>query len=241
MLIRGSTSSAELSELVTRAHSLDGCELRRHVLRTCESCHIRYIHYKGSKDAEKEIPQLNKEFVPNDLDCILPDDGFNMDQFLHCLHRHGFECEAAYNLDRGYLLVLDQHRLPFTIDLISSGMASIFQRYSIVDMDVNNLCIGKDCKRALGMRSDLTRNNLKSPSTLETIVENIKQKHFTVLHEYDIENRVERMVKRGWTQVAAKPNNEYEYSPLMGPTHPIWWQLIVHSTCYILIGFGLLI
>ena len=39
VLIRGSTSSAELSELVTRAHSLDGCELRRHVLRTCESCH----------------------------------------------------------------------------------------------------------------------------------------------------------------------------------------------------------
>jgi hypothetical protein len=173
---------------------------------------ITYIHYEGSRDVEKRIPQLNKEFVPNDLDCILPGNGFDMEQFQHCLRRHGFQCKAACNLDRGYLLVLDEHRLPFTVDLISSDMASVFQRYSIVDMDVNNLCIGKDYKRALGMRSDLTRSNLMYPITLETIVENIKQKHFTVLRKDDIKNRVEKMVERGWTQVEAKASDESKQS-----------------------------
>ena len=56
VLIRGSTSSAELSELVTRAHSLDGCELRRHVLRTCESCHKQYYQVYGPQDYQFDYP-----------------------------------------------------------------------------------------------------------------------------------------------------------------------------------------
>ena len=111
---------------------------------------------------------------------------------------------------RGYVLLLDEHRSPFTMDLILADSALKFHKYRLLDVDVNNLFVEKDYRRALGMCSDIIRSKEKL-SDLETIVENIKNKRFTILREFDIDDRIEKMTERGWTQMDTETEDEYQH------------------------------
>ncbi|CAF2918580.1 unnamed protein product [Rotaria sp. Silwood2] len=137
------------------------------------------------------MPHLNKEFVPNDIDCDLPDNDFNIDQFLECLH---------------------ENRSPFTMDLILADSAWKLHKYRILDIDVNSLFVEKDYTHGIGMCTNLIHSKLGSLGDLETVVKNIKNKRFAALRDYDIEDRIKQMLKRGWTHLETEIEDEYELS-----------------------------
>lgn len=55
----------------------------------------------------------------------------------------------------------------------------------------------KDYLHGLGMRYDLTDNRLQKSAHLDTVVQNIQNKSFTVIRQYDIEDLIEKMMERG--------------------------------------------
>ncbi len=60
---------------------------------------------------------MNKKFVPNDIDCFLSEEDFNIDHFLKSL---------------------DEHRSPITMDLISIRGGLKFRNSRSLDIDVKN-------------------------------------------------------------------------------------------------------
>jgi hypothetical protein len=173
---------------------------------------ITYDRYHDKQNGAQRLPHLHKEVVPNDIDCYLPDNDFDIDQFLKSLRKYGIECTVICKIWRGYVLLLDENRSPFTMDLILAHSALKLHRYRILDIDVNNLCVEKDYQRSLGLRTDLIPSKQKYLVDLETIVDKIKNKRFTVLRDFDIEDRIEKMTIRGWTQISTESEDEYEHS-----------------------------
>ncbi len=55
----------------------------------------------------------------------------------------------------------------------------------------------KDYPHRLGMRYDLTDHRLQRSAHLDTVVQNIQNNSFTVIRQYDIEDRIEKMTERG--------------------------------------------
>jgi hypothetical protein len=162
---------------------------------------ITYTDHSDDNNDEQRIPHVNKAFVPNDIDCDLPDDGFDIDQFLDYLRKYDIECGVLGEIQHGYVLLLDEHRSPFTMDLVSAHSAYKFYKHGAIDMDVNSLYVEKDDRRSLGIRYASNRTQLPSPCDLETIVKNIQDKKFKVLLTNGIEDRIQKMTNRGWTQV----------------------------------------
>ncbi|CAF4777106.1 unnamed protein product, partial [Rotaria sp. Silwood2] len=100
------------------------------------------------------MPHLNKEFVPNDIDCDLPDNDFNIDQFLERLRKYEIKCKVCCKIWRGYVLLLDENRSPFTMDLILADSAWKLYKYRILDIDVHSLFVEKDYTHGIGMRTN---------------------------------------------------------------------------------------
>jgi hypothetical protein len=149
---------------------------------------ITYTDHCDGINDEQRIPHVNKAFVSNDIDCDLPDDGIDINQFLDYLHKYDIECGVLGEIQHGYVLLLDEHRSPFIIDLVSAVSAYKFYKHGVVDMDVNNLYVEKDYRRSLGIRYDSNSTQLSSPCDLETIIKNIQ-------------DRIQKMINRGWTQL----------------------------------------
>ena len=156
---------------------------------------LKWISYR------KDLPFINKEVIPCDLDCHLPTGVyFDIEKFLDELHRYGIECEV-FREDWRYILLLDKNAKtgPFTVDLIEPHVGLT---HDLIDFDVSNLCLEKDYPRELGMRVDIAASPYSID--LEAIVNNIKNKRFRVLRPIDEENmeeRIEKMGSRGWKQI----------------------------------------
>jgi len=177
-----------------------------------------WIEYQNNKNGVS-IPYINKEVVPSDLDCHLPlNMYFDIDKFRDELYKFDIICTVKRE-DWRYVLLIDENAPtgPFTMDLIEPHVALTHDR---IDFDVSNLSLEKDYPREIGMRIDIT----KSPHSiqLETIVENIKKKHFQVLRPIDklVKDRIEKMILRKWTQIGEP--NDYIPSP-----HPKHYALLV--------------
>ncbi|CAF3241159.1 unnamed protein product, partial [Rotaria sp. Silwood2] len=155
------------------------------------STRLTYTSCYDNKNGQQQMPHLNKEFVPNDIDCDLPDNDFNIDQFLERLH---------------------ENRSPFTMDLILADSAWKLYKYRILDIDVHSLFVEKDYTHGIGMRTNRIHSKLGSLGDLETVVKNIKNKRFAALRDYDIEDRIKQMLKRGWTHLETEIEDEYELS-----------------------------
>ncbi|CAF3401569.1 unnamed protein product [Rotaria socialis] len=162
---------------------------------------IKYTKCIDKNGCSKNLPHLNKEIVPNDIDCYLLDSDFNIDQYVKCLREYGIKCEVCCEIWRGYVLLVDEHLSPFTMDMILPDATLISHKYRIIDMKVNNLFVEKDYTCALGLRSNLAHKKIDNLCVLETIVENMKSKRFVVLREFYVKDRIEKMVKRGWTEI----------------------------------------
>lgn len=174
------------------------------------SAWITYTHYWDCINGEQKIPHINKQFVPNDIDCYLPDDGFNIDQFLAYLRIYDIACSVLCKMRyHDYVLLLDEYYYPFTMDLISTKSASKFNKYRFLDADVNNLYVEKDFHRALGMRYDPACNQLSKLGDLETTVKNIKDKRFRVMRSFDVEDRIEKLSRRGWIRLEADTRDDH--------------------------------
>ncbi|CAF0941208.1 unnamed protein product [Didymodactylos carnosus] len=174
------------------------------------------------------MPILHKELIPSDLDCHLPAlKQFDVEAFLDRLH--GYDITAkVFRQDWRYVLLIDENYKtgPFTMDLIEPHIALTHDR---IDFDVSNLSLERDFTRDLGMRVDITGG--EHAIQLETIVENIRNKHFQVLRPIDGENgpnssgtvaeRIEKMKARGWTQIgkplAFIPNPPSTYNVVLVP------------------------
>ena len=146
------------------------------------------------------VPELDKDIVPCDLDCHLPSHAyFDIDKFQDELHKYDISCTVCYDNWR-YILLLDENKPtgPFTMDLIEPHVALTQDR---IDFDVSNLSLEKDYTHELGMRIDITQRPYSIE--LETIVENIKNKRFLTLRPIDnnLNRRIEKMKHRGWTQM----------------------------------------
>lgn len=146
------------------------------------------------------IPYLDKGLIPSDLDCHLPSRKyFDIDKFLDNLHKYQIEYTVVRENWR-YVILLDEHAKtgPFTMDLIEPHVVFTQDR---IDLDVSNLSLEKDYTKELGMRVDITYKPYSIE--LEAIVDNIKNKRFQVLRPVDkfVKERVEKMEKRGWTQL----------------------------------------
>lgn len=149
--------------------------------------------------AGEQVPILNKEWIPSDLDCHLPSQRyFDIDKFLDNLHKYQISFKVIREEWR-YILLLDENSKtgPFTMDLIEPHVAFTHDR---IDFDVSNLSLEKDYTKELGMRVDI--QNKPYSIELETIVHNIKNKRFQVLRPIDqyIQVRIVKMQNRGWKQ-----------------------------------------
>lgn len=160
------------------------------------------------------VPELDKDIVPCDLDCHLPSHAyFDIDKFQDELYKYDISCKVWYDNWR-YILILDENKLtgPFTMDLIEPHVALTQDR---IDFDVSNLSVEKDYTHELGMRIDTTQKPYSIE--LEAIVENIKNKRFLTLRPIDnnLIRRIAKMKERGWTQmegglsVIPEPHKEY--------------------------------
>lgn len=148
-----------------------------------------------------QIPAIDKEIVPADLDCHLPVFSyFDIDRFLDLMHKYQIECRVIRE-DWRYILLLDEHSKtgPFTMDLIEPHVALTHDR---IDLDVSNLSVEKDYTKEIGMRVDTEQAPYSID--LEEIIEHIHEKKFRVLRPIDQElsERIEKMTKiRGWTMI----------------------------------------
>ena len=153
-----------------------------------------WIHYVGN------VPYLDKEVVPCDLDCHLPSyTYFDIEKFQDELYKYDISCSVIRE-DWRYIILLDENTSAgaFTMDLIEPHVALTHDR---IDFDVNNLSIEKDYTHELGMRIDIQRKPYSIE--LETIVDNIKNKRFQILRPIDkfVTDRINKMTQiRGWTQ-----------------------------------------
>lgn len=171
---------------------------------------IEWVIYTTYGFEVERIPRVDKRLVPNDIDCYLPNDDFSITRFLSALHGYGIDCGTPYETDSRYVLLLDEDRSPFTMDLITVSGASHFHKHRILDIDVNNLFIEKDYVRELGMRTDLQRTQDSQSYDLETIVRHIKAKEFIAMRTYDIQDRIEKLIARGWTQADSDEAEEFD-------------------------------
>ncbi|CAF3996940.1 unnamed protein product [Rotaria sordida] len=146
-----------------------------------------------------KLPYLDPFVIPSDLDCHLPlDRYFDIERFLDEIYK--FEIETkVFRQDWRYVLLFDEHYPtgPFTMDLIEPHVALTHNR---IDFDVNNLYVERDHTKDLGQRVDL--HEPPCSIDLEQTVENIQKKYFRVLRDVDqlIQSRIDKMIKRGWTQ-----------------------------------------
>jgi hypothetical protein len=164
-------------------------------------------------ETTNNIPSLNKEVVPCDVDCHLPSIGFfDIDKFQDAFYKYGMTC-SVYRDGWRYVLLIDENETtgPFTMDLIEPHVALTHDR---IDFDVNNLSLEKDYTHELGMRVDIAEKPYSIE--LENVVDNIKNKRFQILRPVDnnLRVRIDKMVTvRGWTQIARelsvipKPHN----------------------------------
>lgn len=169
------------------------------------------------------IPELDDQCIPKDLDCHLPSDkSFDLDELLDQFHHYDIPCSYVRD-DWRYIFLFDEKQPtgPFTMDLIEPHVALTHDR---IDFDVNNLLIKKDFTKELGMRVELQANICQID--LESIVANITKKQFQVLREVDpnMQHRIQKMIGRGWKQlgepihVIPRPPAEYPYVLVRLPT-----------------------
>jgi hypothetical protein len=178
-----------------------------------------WITYYTNK-AGIQIPNLDKDWIPSDLDCHLPSHKyFDIDKFLDKLHKYQIECKV-FREEWRYILLLDENTKtgPFTMDLIEPHVALTHDR---IDFDVSNLSLEKDYTKELGMRVDIQQKPYSIE--LEVIVDNIKNKRFQVLRPIDglIQSRIQKMQNRGWTQFGQPmhviPNPPPKYHVVLVP------------------------
>lgn len=188
------------------------------------------------------IPVLNREVVPADLDCHLPQSKiFDIEAFIDALYNYGITASSTRQ-DWRYVLVVDKNAKtgPFTLDLIEPHIALTHDR---IDFDVSNLSLERGYTKDLGMRVDITGGSY--PIQLETIVENIRDKNFQVLRPIDGENgpntsgtvaeRIEKMKSRGWTQIGTPlsfipdPPATYSAALVPYPSSTVLYQDIVNQ------------
>ncbi|CAF0772628.1 unnamed protein product [Didymodactylos carnosus] len=203
---------------------LEGGFVRDWIVGHCSqkpSTPIGWIKWEPNSQG-KQIPYLNKDFIPSDLDMHLPTHNyFDIDKFLDRLHKYQITYQVIRE-DWRYVILLDENRAtgPFTMDLIEPHVALTHDR---VDFDVSNLSLEEGCTRELGMRVDITQKPYSIE--LETIIDNIKNKRFQVLRPNDniVRLRIGKMVDRGWTQVGQPmhiiPNPPPKYSVVLVPLH----------------------
>jgi hypothetical protein len=161
-----------------------------------------------------DIPCMDKEVVPSDLDCHLPlTRYFDIEQFQDKLHKYNISCQV-FREDWRYVLLFDEDAPtgPFTMDLIEPHIVLTHDR---IDLDVNNLSLERNYPHEIGMRVDIT----PSPYSidLEMIVENILNRRFQVLRPVDtlVQGRIDKMKKRQWTQ----HGEPMSYHPPPPPRH----------------------
>lgn len=145
-----------------------------------------------------QIPRLHEDFLPQDLDCHLPYHRmFDVDLLLDKLHYLGIHATAVKDGWR-YCLLCDEGTLtgPFTCDLIEPHVV-LTQDH--IDFDVNNLGVSKGGVAQIDMRVDITAPPCSI--TLESTIKNIETKQFHVLRAIDprLQQRIDKMVKRGWS------------------------------------------
>ncbi|CAF3882205.1 unnamed protein product, partial [Rotaria sordida] len=166
-------------------------------------------------DYVNNLPYMNREVVPADLDCHLPTHCyFDIEKFQDELHKYNIACRV-FRQDWRYVLLIDEDvpTGPYTMDLIEPHVALTHDR---IDFDVNNLSLEKDYTHELAMRVDIQQRPYFIE--LETIVDNIKNKRFQILRPIDtnVEQRVDKMVNiRHWTQIGQPflvvPNPDPKY------------------------------
>ncbi|CAF4126080.1 unnamed protein product, partial [Rotaria sp. Silwood2] len=181
-----------------------------------------WIEYKANHHGVN-IPYMNRQVVPADLDCHLPTYGsFDIEKFQDELHKFGMKCEC-YREEWRYVLLIDEgvRTGPFTMDLIEPHVALTHDR---IDFDVSNLVLEKNYTRDLGMRIDIQQKPYSIE--LETIINNIKNKQFYVLRSIDskLTERIEKMTKiRHWKQLEPTfnilPNPPLKCNALLVPLH----------------------
>ncbi|CAF4132317.1 unnamed protein product, partial [Adineta steineri] len=186
------------------------------------------------------VPILNKDLVPSDLDCHLPQSKiFDIEGFLDALYSYGITA-TTWRQDWRYVLLIDEDAKtgPFTMDLIEPHIALTHDR---IDFDVSNLSLERGYTKDLGMRVDIASGLY--PIQLETIVENIRNKNFQVLRPIDGENgpntsgtvadRIRKMESRGWKQVGTPfsfipdPPKTYNAVLVPYPSSTLLYQNIV--------------
>ncbi|CAF1477667.1 unnamed protein product, partial [Didymodactylos carnosus] len=163
----------------------------------------QWIEYQSGTN----IPMLNKQLVPSDLDCHLPaSEYFDIEKFSDRMYKFKISAKV-FRQDWRYVVLFDEdyETGPFTMDLIEPHIALTHDR---IDFDVSNLSLEKDYTRELGMRVDITSGT--HPIQLEQIVDNIRNKRFQVLRPIEgeqgvaipgaIRQRIDKMEARGWTQ-----------------------------------------
>ncbi|CAF4662023.1 unnamed protein product [Rotaria sp. Silwood2] len=131
-----------------------------------------WIEYKANRHGVN-IPYMNKEVAPADLNCHLSTYGsFDIEKFQDELHKFGMKCEC-YREEWRYILLIDEsvRTGPFTLDLIEPHVALTHDR---IDFDVSNLVLEKNYTRDLGMRIDIQQKPYSIE--LETIINYIKNK-----------------------------------------------------------------
>ncbi|CAM4930881.1 unnamed protein product [Rotaria socialis] len=128
-----------------------------------------WIEYNINYNHE-QIPSMNKNVVPADLDCHLPTHArFDIDRFQDELFKFGIICRS-YREKWRYILFVDENTRtgPFTMNLIEPHVTLTHDR---IDFDVSNLVLEKNYTRDLGMRIDIQQKPYSIE--LETVVDNI--------------------------------------------------------------------
>ncbi|CAF3206242.1 unnamed protein product [Rotaria socialis] len=112
-----------------------------------------WVQYALNKKGDN-IPYIEKEVVPGDLDCHLPSHRyFDVDKFQDELYKFDIQCKV-FRENWRYAILIDENTRtgPFTMDLIEPHAALMHDR---IDFDANNLSIEKDFTRDLAMRVNI--------------------------------------------------------------------------------------
>ncbi|UJR06578.1 hypothetical protein I4U23_010862 [Adineta vaga] len=159
-------------------------ELSPWITYTCKGYDFRNV---------KEISHVIKEFVPNNIDCYLPNKNFDINyRFRDELRKYRIQCRSLIETQNGFVLLLDEDYSPFTMDLVVPDCVLKHRKYRTIDIDVNNLYIEKDFLYELGIRWSPNHSQWSKINDLETLV------------IYNIEDRIEKMIKRDRTQLKSK-------------------------------------
>jgi len=156
-------------------------------------------------------PDISDDITPHDLDIQVPlasTKWFDVEKFISVVERYGIHVNLKFKSHMCLVIAFDTDLAdapfgPFTADFIEPHFVALADR---LDFDVNNLYVLEGYHQGIGLRVHMGYGSGEKALSLNNIVTHIQQKQFLTCREQsdNLDRRVKKMQKRGWTLIKQK-------------------------------------